>query len=121
MAKKPIMTTTIGEIEKPANVNLTRLELKQLEQMKLGIRISPCRGSVDPFSKSFIMDVTCSDFMSDDERLVACQSKNSEISLALIRRHYKFTLDNFPNLLKEELRESVENGSEVIRKRITRR
>ena len=121
MAKKPIMMSSVGGAEKVDSGNLTKLELKQLEQLRNGIKISPCRGSVDPCSKSYIMDVTCAEFMTEEERLSACQLKNSEIDLALIKRHYNFTLKNFPNLLKEETQESVKNGVEIFRKRIVRK
>ncbi len=118
MSKKPITIRDEESVVKTGYANLTRLELIQLEQLKKGMKISPCRGSVDPLSKSYIMDVTCAEFMSEEERLTVCQRKEADITLALIRRHFKFTLDNFPNLLKEEVRETVENNLKVIRKRI---
>lgn len=120
MAKKPIMTSNVGMPVKVGSGELTQWELKQLEQLRKGIKISPCRGSEDPSTKSYIIDVTCAEFMTKEERLVSCQIKNSDIDLKLIQRHYNFILKNFPNFYKEEIQESVENGVEIFRKRIVR-
>lgn len=119
MAKKPIMMSTdLGEKD---GCDLTSFELKQLEQLKNGIKISPCRGSKNPNTKSYVMDVACSQFLTETERLTVCHSKKRDITMDLLRRHYQFCLKNFPNLLKEEVQESIENGVEIFRKRIVRK